>query len=78
MSAQVAATVIGMARDDRSPHPVGELEDIRYGKVVDALALSGLWTAANDARGYALLMALATLFLVCSLGLGLLVSTLAR
>ena len=29
-----------------------ELEDIKYGKVPDELALSAMWTASNDARGY--------------------------
>lgn len=32
-----------------------ELEDIKYGKVPDDLALSGMWTANNDARSYAIL-----------------------
>lgn len=33
----------------------GELEDIKYGKQPDALELSALWTANNDARGYAVI-----------------------
>jgi hypothetical protein len=32
-----------------------ELEDIKFGKVPDDLALSSLWTANNDARGYAII-----------------------
>jgi len=32
-----------------------ELEDIKFGKAPDDLALSGLWTANNDARNYAVL-----------------------
>jgi hypothetical protein len=31
------------------------LEDAKYGKQIDALELSGLWTANNDARGYAVI-----------------------
>ena len=33
----------------------GELEDIKYGKIPDDLALSSLWTANHDARSYLLL-----------------------
>src|SRR5205823_13234142 len=29
-----------------------ELEDIKFGKLPDHLALAGMWTASNDARGY--------------------------
>ncbi len=29
-----------------------ELEEVKYGKVVNPLALSGMWTANNDARSY--------------------------
>lgn len=32
-----------------------ELEDIKYGKKVDAAGLAALWTANNDARGYAVI-----------------------
>jgi len=32
-----------------------ELEEIEFGKQVDPYELSGLWTAHNDARGYAIL-----------------------
>lgn len=32
-----------------------ELEDLKYGKRVDPTALAALWTANNDARGYAVL-----------------------
>jgi len=32
-----------------------ELEDIKFGKVADDRALSGIWTANNDARNYAIL-----------------------
>src|SRR5439155_5985110 len=32
-----------------------ELEEIKYGKIVDELALSGIWTANNDARSYVIL-----------------------
>jgi len=32
-----------------------ELQDIKYGKVPDDLAMAGLWTANNDARGYIIL-----------------------
>ncbi len=32
-----------------------ELEDIRFGKTPDDIALSGMWTANNDARNYAIL-----------------------
>jgi hypothetical protein len=31
-----------------------ELEDVRYGKVPDALALAAMWTANNDARAFTL------------------------
>lgn len=31
-----------------------ELEEIRFGRVVDELALAGMWTANNDARSYAI------------------------
>jgi hypothetical protein len=33
----------------------GELEDIKYGKIADDVALSSLWTANNDARSYLVL-----------------------
>ncbi len=32
-----------------------ELEEISFGKNVDPYELSGMWTANNDARGYAIL-----------------------
>lgn len=32
-----------------------ELEEVHYGKRVDPLTLAGLWTAHNDARGYAVI-----------------------
>ena len=32
-----------------------ELEEISFGKIVDPYELSGMWTANNDARGYAIL-----------------------
>ena len=32
-----------------------ELEDIKFGKIPDDLALSGMWTANNDARSYVIL-----------------------
>ena len=32
-----------------------ELEDVRYGKVPDALDLAAMWTANNDARAFALI-----------------------
>jgi hypothetical protein len=32
-----------------------ELEDLTYGKQVDPVELSSLWTAHNDARGYAVI-----------------------
>jgi hypothetical protein len=32
-----------------------ELEDVRYGKEPDALALASMWTANNDARAFALI-----------------------
>jgi hypothetical protein len=32
-----------------------ELEDIRFGKTPNDLSLSGMWTAQNDARNYAIL-----------------------
>lgn len=32
-----------------------ELEDIKFGKLVDDLELAGLWTANNDARSYVIL-----------------------
>ena len=32
-----------------------QLEDIKFGKTPDDLALSGMWTANNDARNYAVL-----------------------
>ncbi len=32
-----------------------ELEEIRFGKVYDPAEMAGLWTANNDARGYALI-----------------------
>ncbi len=32
-----------------------ELEEIRYGKTFEASALSSMWTANNDARGYAII-----------------------
>ncbi len=31
-----------------------ELEEVKFGKVPDEFALAGLWTANNDARGYAI------------------------
>jgi hypothetical protein len=31
-----------------------ELEDIKFGKVPDILALAGMWTSNNDARNYAI------------------------
>jgi hypothetical protein len=33
----------------------GELEDIKYGKIADDVALSSLWTSNNDARSYLVL-----------------------
>lgn len=32
-----------------------ELEDIKFGKIPDGLALSGMWTANNDARSYVII-----------------------
>ena len=32
-----------------------ELEEVKFGKVVDDLELSGMWTANNDARSYAII-----------------------
>lgn len=32
-----------------------ELEEIKFGKIPDELALSGMWTANNDARSYAII-----------------------
>jgi hypothetical protein len=32
-----------------------ELQEVRFGKIADDLALSGMWTASNDARGYAII-----------------------
>jgi hypothetical protein len=32
-----------------------ELEEIRFGRKPDELALSGMWTANNDARNYVIL-----------------------
>lgn len=32
-----------------------ELEEMKFGKIVDEVDLAGMWTANNDARGYAIL-----------------------
>jgi len=32
-----------------------ELEEVKYGKIPDNLALAGMWTANNDARSYAII-----------------------
>jgi len=32
-----------------------ELEEIDFGRVYDPFELAGLWTANNDARGYAII-----------------------
>ena len=32
-----------------------ELEEIKFGKVPDELALSAMWTANNDARSYTII-----------------------
>jgi hypothetical protein len=32
-----------------------ELEEVKYGKIPDELALAGMWTANNDARSYVIL-----------------------
>ena len=32
-----------------------ELEEIKFGRVPDELALSAMWTANNDARSYAII-----------------------
>jgi hypothetical protein len=32
-----------------------ELENVKFGKIPDELALSGMWVARNDARNYAVL-----------------------
>jgi hypothetical protein len=50
-----ATDQFNMIQGDRAMTLTEELENIKFGKIVDPLELSKLWMARNDARNYALL-----------------------
>jgi len=45
----------GMKYADLAVGLNNELEDIKFGKVPDDLALGSLWTAHNDSRSYVII-----------------------